>query len=115
MTQRGDTIDVRTARLGGALPSLDAKHLAIGGSIALVAWLALVPIAFLLWQSLPTPETAATPAALALENYRTAYASAETFRLLGNSVAFAVGSAALAFTIGTFFAWVNERTNTAFK
>src|SRR5262249_5231006 len=70
---------------------------------------------FLLWQSFLTPETAATPARLTLENYRTAYASGDTFRLLGNSAGFAAGSAALAFTIGTFFAWVNERTNTGFK
>jgi iron(III) transport system permease protein len=115
MTQRGDTIDLATARPRGALPSIDAGRLAIGGSIALVAWLALVPIAFLLWQSFLTPETAAAPARLTLDNYRSAYASAETFRLLGNSAAFAAGSAALAFALGTFFAWVNERTNTAFK
>jgi len=115
MTQHGDTIDLPNARLGGALPRIDAKGLAIGGSVALVAWLALVPIAFLLWQSFLTPQTAATPARLTLENYGAAFASAETFRLLGNSVAFAAGSAALAFAIGTFFAWVNERTNTAFK
>jgi iron(III) transport system permease protein len=55
------------------------------------------------------------PTQLTLENYRTAYASAETLRLLGNSVAFATGSALLAFAIGTFFAWINERTNAPFK
>ena len=115
MTQRADSIDLGPARLGGALPAIDAKFLAIGGAIALVAWLVLVPAGFLLWQSFLTPETATTPARLTLDNYLTAYASADTFRLLGNSVAFAAGSAALAFTIGTFFAWVNERTNTAFK
>src|SRR5579871_4711722 len=115
MTHRADSIDLAPARLGGALPAIDAKVLAIGGAIALVAWLVLVPAGFLLWQSFLTPETATTPARLTLDNYLTAYASADTFRLLGNSVAFAAGSAALAFTIGTFFAWVNERTNTAFK
>jgi iron(III) transport system permease protein len=114
MTQRGDTIDLPTARLG-ALTSIDAGRLVIGGAIALIAWLALVPVGFLLWQSFLTPETATAPARLTLDNFRTAYASADTFRLLGNSVTFAAGSAALAFTIGTFFAWVNERTNTAFK
>jgi iron(III) transport system permease protein len=115
MTQRGDTIDLAPTWRGGALPAIDGSRLAIGGAIALVAWLALVPIAFLLWQSFLTPQTAATPAHVTLDNFRTAYASGETFRLLGNSVSFAAGSAALAFAIGTFFAWVNERTNTAFK
>src|SRR5712692_6006250 len=98
-----------------ARPPIDLKLLVIGGTIALVAWLALVPITFLLRQSFLTPETATTPAQFTLENYAVAYASAETVRLFGNSVAFAFGSASLAFVIGTFLAWVNERTNTAFK
>ena len=55
------------------------------------------------------------PARFTLENYGTAYFSAETVRLFGNSVAFGVGSSAVAFVSGTFFAWVNERTNTPFK
>jgi iron(III) transport system permease protein len=97
------------------LPRFDAKWLVIAVAVALVAWLALVPIVFLVSQSFLTPETATAPAQFTLENYRTAYASAETLRLFGNSVAFAVGSAALAFVIGTFFAWINERTNTPFK
>src|SRR5262249_7731348 len=115
MTQRGDTIDIRTARPGGVLFPIDARRLAIGGPIALVAWLARVPAAVLLWPSFLPPGTDTSPARFTLENYRTAFASADTFRLLGNSVTFAAGSAVLAFTIGTFFAWVNERTNTAFK
>src|SRR5216683_7348336 len=98
-----------------ARPPIDLKLLVIGGTIALVAWLALVPITFLLRQSFLTPETATTPAQFTLENYAVAYASAETVRLFGNSFLFAVGSASLAFVIGTFLAWVNERTNTAFK
>ena len=98
-----------------ALPRVDAKWLVIGGSVALAAWLSLVPVAFLLWQSFLTPETATTPARFTWENYGTAYFSAETFRLFGNSVAFGIGSSAVAFVSGTFFAWVNERTNTPFK
>jgi iron(III) transport system permease protein len=98
-----------------ALPRIEAKWLLIAGSVALAAWLSLVPVAFLLWQSLLTPETAAAPARFTWENYATAYHSAETVRLFGNSIAFGVGSSAVAFTSGTFFAWVNERTNTPFK
>ena len=98
-----------------ARPPIDLKLLVIGGTIALVAWLALVPITFLLRQSFLTPETATTPAQFTFANYAVAYTSAETVRLFGNSVAFAFGSASLAFVIGTFLAWVNERTNTAFK
>src|SRR6202521_2634634 len=111
------TITWGTRRVGrDNLPAqVDAKWLVIGVAVGLVAWLALVPITFLLSQSFLTPETATKPARFTLENYRTAYASAETVRLFGNSVAFAVGSAGLAFVIGTFFAWVNERPNPPFK
>ena len=92
-----------------------AKWLVIGAAVALAAWLSLVPLAFLLWQSFMTPETATTPAQLTLDNYRTAFWSVETLRVFGNSVRFAAGSAGLAFVVGAFFAWVNERTDTPFK
>jgi iron(III) transport system permease protein len=105
-----------TARCGSPMPlRIEAKWLVIGGSVGLVAWLALVPLSFLLWQGFLTPETAAMPAQFTLENYRTAYSSPETLRLFGNSVEFALGSASVAFVVGTFFAWVNERTNTPGK
>jgi iron(III) transport system permease protein len=94
---------------------LDSKWLLIGGSVALVVWLALVPLVFLLWQSFLTPQTAAVPARYTLENYRTAYFSAETVRLFLNSVEFAAGAALLSLTLGTALAWMNERTNTPFK
>ena len=76
MTQRADSIDLGPTRPGGVLPRIDARRLAMGGSIALVCWLALVPVGFLLWQSFLTPETPTAPARLTLDNYRTAYASA---------------------------------------
>jgi len=98
-----------------ALPRIDFTWLVIGGSVALAAWLSLVPVAFLLWQSFLTPETAAVPARFTWENYAAAYFSAETLRLFGNSVTFGAGSAAVAFVSGTFLAWVNERTDTPFK
>jgi iron(III) transport system permease protein len=97
------------------LPRLDAKWFVIAAAVALVAWLSLAPLGFLLWQSFFTPETATAPGEFTLDNYHTAYWSAETLRLFGSSVAFAAGSAALAFVVGTFLAWINERTDTPFK
>jgi iron(III) transport system permease protein len=89
--------------------------LPIVAAVGLVAWLALVPLGFMLWQSVLTPQTAATAARFTLDNYKTAYASADTARLLKNSLQFALGSAALAFALGTLLAWINERTDTPFK
>jgi iron(III) transport system permease protein len=88
---------------------------AIAAAIALVAWLALVPLGFMLWQSVLSPQTATAASRFTLDNYRTAYAGSDTVRLLANSLQFALGSAALAFSFGTLLAWINERTDTPFK
>src|SRR5438445_5509827 len=93
----------------------DSKWVLIGVPVALVVWLSLVPLVFLVWQSFLTPQTAARPAVFTLENFRTAYFSAETFRLFFNSVQYAAGTAVFALCLGTALAWMNERTNTPFK
>ena len=100
---------------GEGFPRLELKGLIIALVTAAVAWLALVPLAFLLWQSVLTPQTATAPAQLTLENFRTAYFSADTARLFFKSLQFASGAALLSLAIGTGLAWMNERTNTPFK
>jgi iron(III) transport system permease protein len=94
---------------------LDSRWVLIGVPVALVVWLAIVPLAFLIWQSVLTPHTAAKPAEFTLDNFRTAYFTGEPFGLFVNSVIFASGTAVFALVIGTALAWMNERTNTPFK
>jgi iron(III) transport system permease protein len=105
----------RLAALPDAAPRFDLKWLLIGVPVAIVIWLALVPLVFLIWQSFLTPQTASAPAQLTLENFRAAYFTADNVRLLANSLQFAVGAAALSLVVGTSLAWMNERTNTPFK
>jgi iron(III) transport system permease protein len=105
----------RLASLPDATPRFDSKWLLIGVPVVLVIWLALVPLVFLFWQSFLTPQTATAPAQFTLENFRTAYLSADNRRLLANSLQFAAGAAALALVVGTGLAWINERTNTPLK
>jgi iron(III) transport system permease protein len=93
----------------------DSRWILIGVPVALVVWLAIVPLTFLVWQSFLTPHTAARPSEFTLDNFRTAYFSAETFGLFVNSVIFATGTAVFALFVGTALAWMNERTNTPFK
>ncbi len=93
----------------------DSRWILIGVPVVLVVWLAIVPLTFLLWQSVLTPHTAARPAEFTLDNFRTAYFSADTFGLFVNSVVFATGTALFALLVGTALAWMNERTNTPFK
>ena len=71
----------------------DAKWLIIGAAVLIVAWLALVPLVFLIWQSFATPATPDMPALFTFANYANVYTSSETFKLLGNSVGFASGAA----------------------
>jgi iron(III) transport system permease protein len=95
--------------------AIDWKWAVIGIPVALVIWLALVPLVFLIWQSFLTPQTATLPARFTLENFHAAYLDAENVRLFFNSLQFAVGAASLSLIIGTGLAWMNERTNTPFK
>src|SRR5688572_26884615 len=92
----------------------DPKWLVLGVCVALVAYLALIPLGFLLWQSFFTPHTAAKAAEFTLQNYAKAYSSLQTARLFFNSMLFAAGTAAFSLVVGTTLAWMNERTNTPF-
>ena len=101
--------------LPAAAPGFDSKWVLIGVPVALVVWLALVPLVFLLWQSFLTPQSAAAPEQFTLENFRSAYLNGDNVRLFFNSLQFAVGAAVLSLVVGTSLAWMNERTNTPFK
>jgi len=114
MSQAVDRLHLQDAEVA-TWRRIDSKWFLIGIPVALVIWLSLVPLVFLVWQSFLTPQTAAKPAEFTLENFRTAYFSAETFRLFFNSVQFAAGTAVFALCLGTALAWMNERTNTPFK
>jgi len=93
----------------------DVQWVVIGACVAVVLWLAAVPLGYLLWQSFFTPQTARVPAQLTLGNYVQAYSTLETLRLFLNSLEFALGAALLSFVLGTALAWMNERTNTPMK
>lgn len=93
----------------------DWKWVIIGLCAAVTIYFALIPLAFLLWQSFFTTETASEAARLTLDNYKNAYGSPETLRLLSNSLQFAFGTACFSFIIGTTLAWLNERTNALMK
>ncbi len=87
----------------------------MGVSSLAVAWLALVPLGFLIWQSFMTPQTATKPAVFTLGNFAEAFSGDDNLALFGNSLQFAFGTAVLALVVGTLLAWINERTNTPFK
>jgi len=93
----------------------DKSWLVMAAAILVIAWLALVPLGYLLWQSFTTPLSAAEPARFTLENYRGVLGNADNIRLLTNSAIFASGASVLSLVLGTLLAWLNERTDTPFK
>jgi iron(III) transport system permease protein len=118
-------LSIEATELAGRKPSgsspakprfaLNWKWIIIGLCIAFTAYIAIIPLGFLLWQSFFTPQTATVPAVFTLGNYITAYTNPETARLFANSLQFAVGVSLFSFVVGTGLAWMNERTNTPFK
>ena len=93
----------------------DPQFLVLSLSVLAVAWLCLMPLGFLVWQSFMTPRTASAASTFTLENYREAFTGGENLALFTTSIQFAFGAAVLALCIGTLLAWINERTNTPFK
>ncbi len=84
------------------------------GSSLLIAYLALTPLLMLLYYSL----TDASPGNLGvftLAHYAKAYLDPEFYPLFWNTLQFAFASSVLSFCLGTFLAWICERTNSPFR
>ena len=94
---------------------LNAEALILIGAIFLVLYLAGVPLVMLLYGSIRSAPIGEPGATYTFQNYVKAYVDKEFYLLLLNSVYYAIGTCSLTFIIGTFLAWVSERTNTPLK
>lgn len=92
------------------LPRLDSAILVPLGAALLLLYLVAFPLAMLLLGSVSVQGEVTK--GLTLANYVETYSSPVTYRLLANSVLYALGSSLLALTLGTGLAWIIERTNT---
>ncbi len=90
------------------------SRILIGCSL-FVLYLAGVPLLMLLYGSIRSAPIGEPGAHYTIANYIKAYVDKEFYLLLLNSVYYAIGTCTLTFAIGTFLAWVSERTNTPFK
>ena len=84
---------------------LSARNLIVVVVVAVVAWLGAVPLGFLLWQ------TFVRGGSLTVANFRGAYTSVGVGTMMGNSLAFAFGSSAVAISIGSVLAYLIVRTD----
>lgn len=94
---------------------LDARFLLLPGAALLVAYLTLVPLGLLIYGSLRSGAVGDPGATYTLGNYARAYLDPGLARLFLNSILYAGGTCLVAFVIGTYLAWVSERTNTPLK
>ncbi len=93
----------------------NSQSLILIGCTALVLYLAGIPLLMLLYGSIRSAPIGEPGATYTIQNYIKAYFDKEFYLLLGNSIYYALGTCGLTFVIGTFLAWVSERTNTPFK
>lgn len=93
----------------------NSQSLILIGCTAFVLYLAGIPLLMLLYGSIRSAPIGEPGATYTIQNYVKAYFDQEFYLLLLNSVYYALGTCALTFLIGTFLAWVSERTNTPFK
>ena len=94
---------------------VNSQSLILAGCILFVLYLAGVPLVMLLYGSIRSAPIGEPGATYTIQNYIKAYFDKEFYLLLLNSVYYALGTCTLTFIIGTFLAWVSERTNTPFK
>ncbi len=94
---------------------LNSQSLILIGCSLFVLYLAGVPLVMLLYGSIRSAPIGEPGAAYTLDNYVKAYFDREFYLLFWNSLKYAFGTCAISFLIGTYLAWINERTNTPFK
>jgi iron(III) transport system permease protein len=94
---------------------LNSQALIMIGATLFVLYLAGVPLVMLLYGSIRSAPIGEPGAAYTIQNYVKAYFDKEFYLLLLNSIYYGLGTCILTFVIGTYLAWVSERTNTPLK
>lgn len=89
-------------------------YLILAAAVLVVAYLALTPLLMLVYYSV-TDAVPGTWGSFTLEHYARAYLDPEFYPLFWNTLKFAFASSVLAFSLGTFLAWICERTNSPFR
>lgn len=109
------TQQVATAKSWTWVRSLDWRHLTrpqvliILGVVLVIGYLALVPLAYLLWGTFFDAE------GITLRHFTDAYRAYGLSTMVANSLVFALGSTVLSVTVGTLLAYLTIRTDIPFK
>jgi len=93
------------------LSRIEAKHVVVAVVVLLLAYLVLVPLGFLLWKTVVADDGSAGFSGFA----RAFPLDADTWAMIGNTLAFAFGSMVVSMIIGGGFAYLAERTDVPFR
>lgn len=93
---------------------MSLKSLALASIAAIIVYLAVVPLAMVVFATFTTGPPG-TPIAFTLNNYARAFGHPALLHSALNSIVFSVGAALLSFSVGCYLAWVTERTNMPLK
>jgi iron(III) transport system permease protein len=88
---------------------VSTRNLVIGGVIVVIAYLALVPLGYLVWGAFFDDE------GLTLDWFRKAYTAVGLREMVTNSLVFAFGSTIISVSLGTLLAFLIVRTDVPFK
>ena len=94
---------------------LNSQTLILISCSLFVLYLAGIPLVMLLYGSIRSAPIGEPGATYTIQNYIKAYVDKEFYLLFLNSLYFALGTCLITFLIGTYLAWISERTNTPFK
>ncbi len=106
------SLGVERPTRGAAWPALSLIY---GVTLAIVAYLAAVPLVILIISSVNASGSHLPfeTGVVTLANYAKVLGDPSTYRLLANSAVFAGGATVLGIVIAVFFAWIIERTDIA--
>ena len=93
----------------------NSQTLILFGCSLLVFYLAGIPLVMLLYGSIRSAPIGEPGATYTIQNYVKAYFDREFYLLFWNSIKYAIGTCLVSFLIGTYLAWISERTNTPLK
>jgi iron(III) transport system permease protein len=94
---------------------LNSQYLILIGCSLFVLYLAGIPLLMLLYGSFRSAPIGEPGATYTIQNYIKAYFDRDFYLLFLNSLYFAFGTCLVTFLIGTYLAWISERTNTPLK
>ena len=94
---------------------INVRTIFFWGVMGLLAYLTLGPLLFLLWDSFHPGWEIGDQVAFTFSSYVKVFGDQKFIEMFWNTAIFGVGATTLAVGLGSFFAWLVERTNMPFR